>query len=55
MKVVKTDQRHEPQCLKVRFSYEYQGCLLHKAITIYYKDVISGTSKKLRSYFTKNK
>lgn len=53
--MLKTDQRDEPQCLRVRFLQEFQGSLLHKAITVYYKERVSGTSKKLRSYFIKNK
>lgn len=55
LQVLKTDQRDEPQCLRVRFLQEFQGSLLHKAITVYYKERVSGTSKKLRSYFIKNK
>ena len=55
LQVLKTDSRDEPQCLRARFPQEYQGCLLHKAITVYYKEKISGTSRKLRSYFIKNK
>jgi len=45
----------EPTSLFVKFRKNYQAALLYKALNFYYWDHMKGTTRYLRSYFSKQK
>ena len=56
VEVVRRGERGETSCVMIRWRKEYQGSVLHKGITVYYREKVGRqSSRQLRSYFVKNK
>lgn len=54
-RVQERNSRGDPTSLFVKFRKNYQAALLYKALNFYYWDNMRGTSRYLRSYFSKQK